>query len=233
MPKTTAKTVKPVKAAPSAPTPLAGAQNRETSTPARARKTTLKPHEVVVSPSVQSAIVIKSWSNFAGDVDLGELLVDLRKRIANVQDGDMRPVEAMLYGQAKALETLFTSLARRAVSQEYMSNMQTYMGLALKAQAQCRSTLEALAEIKNPRQVSIVKQANISGGHQQVNNTGPDFPAQYAPARARANAGSTQNGLLEASHEVELDTRAPSATGGADRHLEAVVEGHRTTNSGR
>ncbi len=76
----------------------------------------------------------------------------------------------MLYGQAMALETLFTSLARRAVSQEYMANMQTYLSLALKAQAQSRATLEALAEIKNPKQVSIVKQANISGGHQQINN---------------------------------------------------------------
>ena len=40
----------------------------------------------------------------------------------------------------------------------------------LKAQAQCRATLEALAEIKNPHPVAFVKQANISSGHQQVNN---------------------------------------------------------------
>ena len=38
--------------------------------------------------------------------------------------------------------------------------------LALKAQSQCRATLETLAAIKNPP-VIFVKQAN---GHQQVNN---------------------------------------------------------------
>ena len=96
----------------------------------------------------------------------------------------MRPVEAMLYGQAVTLETIFTSLARRATSQEYLKQFQAYLGLALKAQAQCRATLEALAEIKNPRPVAFVKQANISGGHQQVNNGVQ--PAQQA--------GSVQGG---------------------------------------
>jgi hypothetical protein len=39
-----------------------------------------------------------------------------------------------------------------------------------KPQAQCRATIEALAEIKNPRPVAFVKQANIAQGPQQVNN---------------------------------------------------------------
>jgi hypothetical protein len=131
---------------------------------------TLEPHELVLSPTIQSAIAIEAWSKFAGTVDLAELVGDLRERIEKVQGGDMQPVEAMLFGQAMTLETIFTSLARRATSQEYLKQFQAYLGLALKAQAQCRATLEALAEIKNPRPVSFVKQANISGGHQQVNN---------------------------------------------------------------
>jgi hypothetical protein len=193
----------------------------------------LEPHKLVVSPAIQSTVAIKSWGTaFAGEIDLAGLLTDLRERIEQVQGGDLKPVEAMLIGQAMALETLFTSLTRKAANQEYMANMQTYLSLALKAQAQCRATLEALAEIKNPRQVSIVKQANISGGHQQVNNAGPDFPAQYPPARAR-NADSLQNELLEAPHGIELDTRAPSAAGGADRHLEAVGAVHRATDARR
>ena len=124
-------------------------------------KRTLKPHELVLSPTIQSAVGIEAWSKFAGEVDLAELLDDLRTRIEKVQGGDMRPVEAMLYGQAMTLETIFTSLARRAISQEYLKQFQAYLGLALKAQAQCRATLEALAEIKNPRPVAFVKQANI------------------------------------------------------------------------
>ena len=145
---------------------------------------TLKPHEVVLSPTIQSAVAIEAWSKFAGTVDLADLVDDLRERIKKVQGGDMQPVEAMLFGQAMTLETIFTSLARRATSQEYLKQFQAYLGMALKAQAQCRATLEALAEIKNPRPMAFVKQANISGGHQQVNNG--TQPAQQA--------GSVQGG---------------------------------------
>lgn len=133
-------------------------------------KRTLKPHELVLSPTIQSAVAIEAWSKFAGTVDLAELVDDLRERVKKVQGGDMQPVEAMLMGQAMTLETIFTSLARRATSQEYLKQFQAYLGMALKAQAQCRATLEALAEIKNPRPVLIAKQANVANGPQQVNN---------------------------------------------------------------
>ena len=42
--------------------------------------------------------------------------------------------------------------------------------LALKAQAQCRATIETLTLIKNPTTV-FASQANIAHGPQQVNNT--------------------------------------------------------------
>jgi hypothetical protein len=65
------------------------------------------------------------------------------------------------------------------------------MRLALKAQAQCRATIETLATMKNPPLV-IAKQANISAGHQQVNNGAP----------SRAEVSSNQpNELFEHSHE--------------------------------
>ena len=159
-------------------------------------KRTLKPHELVLSPMVQSAVGIEAWGKFAGQIDLAELLEGQREQFKKVQAGDMQPVEAMLYGQAKTLETIFTSLARRATSQEYLKQIQTFLGLALKAQAQCRATLEALAEIKNPRPVAFVKQANISGGHQQVNNGMQ--PAQQA--------GSVQGGGVESLPAPGLET---------------------------
>ena len=131
---------------------------------------TPKPHELVLSPTIQSAVAIEAWSKYAGTVDLSGLVDDLQERIKKVQGGDMQPVEAMLFGQAMTLETIFTSLARKAVAQEYLKQFQVNLTLALKAQAQCRATLEALAEIKNPRPVAFVKQANITNGPQQVNN---------------------------------------------------------------
>jgi hypothetical protein len=186
------------------------AKAKKATPPATTPDNYLRPHELVLSPTIQSAAAIEAWSKFAGKVDLDELVDDLRERVKKVQGGDMQPVEVMLMGQAMTLETIFTSLARRAAIQEYLKQFQAYLGLALKAQAQCRANLEALAEIKNPKPVFIAKQANISGGHQQVNNG-----VAASPAHAKQNEG-VQNELLEASHGVELDTQAQGTTGRAD-----------------
>ncbi len=104
-------------------------------------------HEIALSPSVHGAIGVHAWSKFVGEVDLLELITGMRERVDKVHAGDMKSVEAMLYGQAMTLQTIFTSLANRAVSQEYLKQIQTFLGLALKAQAQCRATLQTLAEI--------------------------------------------------------------------------------------
>jgi hypothetical protein len=191
-------------------------------------------HEMVLSPTIQSAAGVHAWSKFIGEPDLGDLILDLRQQVKKVQGGDMEMVEAMLYGQAMTLQTIFTNLARKAVAQEYLKQLQVNLTLALKAQAQCRVTLEALAEIKNPRQVAFVKQANISGGPQQVNNATQQIDgavaAKTGDARAGAHAGQIageQNELLEGPHGNALDVRTPSTAGRADPNLEAVAAGHR------
>ena len=99
--------------------------------------------------------------------------------------------------------------------------------LALKAQAQCRATLEALAEIKNPRPVSFVKQANIANGPQQVNNG-----STHAGTHAHAEKSTgTKNELLEHQHGNYLDAGAQGTAGGADTHLEAVGAGQRAAHA--
>ena len=177
----------------------------------------VRAHEIVLSPSIQSAVAIQAWGKYAGDVDLQGLVEDSRKQIKKVQDGDMKSVEAMLFGQAKTLETIFTSLARRAASNDGLKQFQVNLTLALKAQAQCRATLEALAEIKNP--MPYIKQANIAHGPQQVNNG-----ATVAHGEEISNE---PNKLLEADHGQRLDTGAQGAAGRTDSHLEAVGAGHR------
>jgi hypothetical protein len=54
---------------------------------------------------------------------------------------------------------------------EHFDAFERYLRLALKAQNQCRATLETLAAIKNPP-VVFTKQANINhgNGNQQINN---------------------------------------------------------------
>lgn len=67
---------------------------------------------------------------------------------------------------------IFNEIARRAALNmgEHLQATDKYMRLAMKAQGQCRATLQTLGELKNPRQMAFVKQANIANGYQQVNN---------------------------------------------------------------
>ena len=75
----------------------------------------------------------------------------------------------MLTSQAIALDTIFNRLALTAASSEYMNNYEGFMRLAFKAQAQARSTVEALAMLKHPQ--PYISQTNIGQvGHNQVNN---------------------------------------------------------------
>ncbi len=52
---------------------------------------------------------------------------------------------------------MFLELARRSGANmgEYIQAAEAYMRLALKAQAQCRATLETLANTKNPPVVYV------------------------------------------------------------------------------
>lgn len=118
-----------------------------------------------------------------GELDINEVSKVMREKAEKVQSGDLSDVESTLTAQAATLDTMFNELARRAALNmgQNLPATEIYLRHAFKAQAQCRSTLEALAEIKNPRQVAFVKQANIAHGHQQINNGVPPMVTNAEP----------------------------------------------------
>ena len=159
-----------------------------------------------------SMAVTESFSKtIAKDVDVTYLLDEINHSIDQVQSGNLAELEALLLGQAKALQTMFMSLARRANNQEYLKQYTTYMNLALKSQSQSRATIQALIELKYPRQVVVTQQANFSSGHQQVNNgaTQQSFPSStrtHAPTRAGKNQNEP-NELMDGKHEQTIETQ--------------------------
>ena len=105
---------------------------------------------MAVNPETNAAVVIDAYqSNIAGDdVNLMALIDALRKSTDQSKAGDLSHLEAMLIGQATALQTIFTSLARRAHHQTLQAHFEAFLGLALKAQAQSRATISALAWVE-------------------------------------------------------------------------------------
>jgi hypothetical protein len=176
--------------------------------------------KLATSPSANSAAVIDAYSGsvFGKDANMSLVIDNLRDTFKEVGEGDMHKVEAMLISQATALQTIFTSLARRAANQEQMRHYETFMTMALKAQSQSRATLTALVDLKFPRNATFVKQANIANGPQQVNNG-----AQHADATSPAKEIQTeQSELLEHQHGQRLDTGTQGKTIGNDPQLETV-----------
>ena len=101
-------------------------------------------------------------------LDVPTLMAMLRDQAAAVNRGDLSQAEAMLMNQATALQSLFARLVERGINQEYLPQYEAHMRLALRAQSQCRATLETLAAIKNPP-IVYARQANVTTGPQQVN----------------------------------------------------------------
>ncbi|MBI3903745.1 MAG: hypothetical protein HY306_12525 [Nitrosomonadales bacterium] len=180
--------------------------------------------KMALLPSTNAAAVVQAFGKGTfGEPDFLVLVTELREQFTKVENGDLQYCESMLVGQAHALQSIFVSLARRAINQEYLTNYETFLRLALKAQNQSRMTLETLAAIKNPP-VVFAKQANINhgNGNQQVNNgTPPAMPnIPHAPTHAEKNINQP-NELLEVQHGSE--TLDAGTTGKAIRKNKAMA----------
>ena len=174
--------------------------------------------KVTLMPCTNAAAVVAEYAKAFGEQDVQTLMDQLRTTFDQVNNGDLQHCEAMLVGQAHALQSIFMSLARRAANQEYLKQYEVYLRLALKAQNQSRMTLETLAAIKNPP-VVFAKQANINqgNGNQQVNNGTPS-----SSSHAGKNINQ-QNELLEVQHGSEtLDSRTTGAAIEKDKAMAAL-----------
>jgi hypothetical protein len=160
-----------------------------------------------------------------GELSLTDCAKELQDTAKALNGGDLSAAVTMLSSQALALNAIFGELARRSSANmgEYIDASERYMRLALKAQGQCRATLETLAAIKNPP-VLFARQANINNGGQQQVNNGAQASGAGSPSPAPASKSSTQpNKLLEASHGERMDLGAQTAAGRTHQVMDPVA----------
>lgn len=172
--------------------------------------------EMLNSPEVAAYRIIGMMQpkGLVEEMDVPCLIETLKKQGHEVQRGDLAQAEAMLINQASALQALFVRLSERAIEQRHMPNLEGFMRLALRSQAQCRATLETLSTIKNPPAV-YARQANVTTGPQQINN---GLPSQ---AREIENERNQLSGNLD---ELRANTRASNYAIRDDSPLEALGE---------
>ena len=186
--------------------------------------------QVAAALSTRSALTATTYKAFAGGGDslqVTDLMNELRQAGGEVVAGNMSRLEIMLTSQALTLDAMFNSMAQRAQKQDSLKSLEVFMRLALKAQTQARSTVEALAEIKNPRSVAFVKQANVTTGPQQVNNTYAGTLGSADIASPAGNFKTEPNKLLEADHGQRMVIGAQGQAGRVNQTVEAVAAVHR------
>ena len=171
-----------------APTPLtkiSAALPRVDGDSLAIKKTTgRKMADAALQPSFGAAVVTQAYlGSSGGEMGVTDLIDALKASTDEMSSGDMSRVDAMLLCQAHALQAIFVDLARRSVGIERPEHREASLRMALKAQNQCRMTLETLATVKNPPTV-FARQANIAHGPQQVNN-GVALPVA-APTRGNS-----------------------------------------------
>lgn len=130
--------------------------------------------KAILSPdfrhSVTAAQIMKSQF---GTSDLapgfGDYADAIKERADSSANGDLTFSSRILTAQAITLDTIFTEMTRRMALNmgEYPGAAETYGRIAMKAQAQSRATLEALAKLHQPRE-QTVRHVHVNEGGQAV-----------------------------------------------------------------
>jgi hypothetical protein len=128
----------------------------------------------ILAPAVRHGITASHLhkAQFGGEED-SPGFNDYADYVAKAGDqaskGNLALANRLLAAQALTLDNMFTEMARRMALNmgEYLGATETYARIAMKAQAQSRATLEALAKLHQPRE-QTVRHVHVNEGGQAV-----------------------------------------------------------------
>ena len=148
-----------------------------------------------------AAVFAGKMLNGTGEsVGMMEAAAVIEQRAAEAMKGDLSFASATLASQAMTCDVMFSEFARRAAEQvgKNIDAADRYARLAMKAQSNCRTTLEALAKLNQPR-VQEIRHVHVNAGGKAV----------VAGEFHHHHAGGQENKTGERAHEPRAE-----ATGG-------------------
>jgi hypothetical protein len=138
----------------------------ETGAQAMARK--------LLQPTLKNAAAASAFTGkmMGSDLELpgiGDYADHVHAVAREAAGGDLAMASKILAAQAITLDSMFAELARRTAMNmgEYINAAERYGRLALKAQSNCRATLEALTKLHQPRE-QTVRHVHVSEGGQAI-----------------------------------------------------------------
>ena len=151
---------------------------------------------------VASGIVDKSLGGVPGSPKFADYGLALQRKAETAVTGELKFATEILTAQANSLDAMFAEFARRAALNmgDYINATESYSRIALKAQANCRATLEALIKLHQPRE-QTVKHVHVNEGAQAV-------------VADHFHAGGQENGKsIKQSHAAAAAGECPALPG--------------------
>lgn len=129
------------------------------------------------------------------------------EQCARTRGGNMGLPSDILTAQAMTLDAVFTEMLKRAGSNigQYPEAAERYMRMAMKAQAQCRTSIEALSKMHQPRE-QVVRHVHVYEGGQAV----------VAEQLHMHGPGMKNDGRTEQPHEPRSATPSSAALSSPD-----------------
>lgn len=128
----------------------------------------------ILGPDFRHAIAASQtlkaqFGSMEGAPGLGDYADVILARGDTATKGELAFASRALAAQAMTLDTIFTEMARRMALNmgEHLAATEIYARVAMKAQAQSRATLEALAKLHQPRE-QTVRHVHVNEGGQAV-----------------------------------------------------------------
>ena len=154
------------------------------------------------------------------DIDPLELQVYLEQAHDNYLKGNDKLLQNVLLSQIDTMNACFYKMVGKFQAAEYLAHEKLYAELAIQFQNHTRRTVATLADMRNPRQATFVRQANIAQ-NQQINN------GQAGTVLEPEKNFHSETQVSEQLHVEALDARTAEAPIGANSTLEAVGKIHR------
>ena len=183
----------------------------------------------ILAPDFRHGIVLSQihkvqFGAMEGGPGLGDYADAIGATGKAAEKGELAFASRMLAAQAMTLDSIFTEMTRRMANNmgEHLTATDIYARTALKAQASCRATLEALAKLHQPRE-QTVRHVHVNEGGQAViadqfhNHTrgqgnGNSDGQPQATGAGTAGASATLPGPDPFGHGVPIPSREGQAT---------------------
>jgi hypothetical protein len=132
---------------------------------AGSQKTSI-PLNKITDPSALGSGAIASIMDSGDNVKVVNAAKDgVEETLSKVKSGNLEDLEAILVNQVYVLNGLFNQLVIQGkaglteptVMRSLPNHPKTMLNVALKAQTQCRATVQTINELKNPKKTTFIK----------------------------------------------------------------------------